>query len=78
MIITGASTTAVSPDEFAAGTGWTPKPEGLCRGEVCVPAPGALRWDIDLEPGGSAEIRYRYTIAISARKELVGGNRREP
>jgi hypothetical protein len=37
--------------QFSEGTGWEPKPEGLCRGEVCVPAPGALREDgtIDLE-----------------------------
>ena len=28
--------------EFSAVTGWDAKPEGMCRGEVCVPAPGAL------------------------------------
>ena len=27
----------VSADDFAAGTGWTIKPEGACKGEVCVP-----------------------------------------
>ena len=27
----------VSPDAFAAGTGWQIKPEGACKGEVCVP-----------------------------------------
>ena len=32
-------TPEVSANEFAAGTGWTIKPEGACRGDVCVPLP---------------------------------------
>ena len=36
---------AVTPEAFEVGTGWSPKPQGMCRGEVCVPAPGALRAD---------------------------------
>jgi hypothetical protein len=35
----------VDKTAFAERTGWDAKPEGLCRGEVCVPAPGALRHD---------------------------------
>ncbi len=35
----------VRAEDFSAATGWDPKPEGLCRGEVCVPAPGVRRDD---------------------------------
>ena len=32
-------TLEISADDFAAGTGWDIKPEGACKGEVCVPLP---------------------------------------
>lgn len=35
----------VSAADVADRTGWSPQAEGMCRGEVCVPAPGALRAD---------------------------------
>lgn len=35
----------VSAAEFEAGTGWQIKPEGACKGEVCVPLGGG---DFDL------------------------------
>ena len=38
MILTSLEMDA---DAFADRTGWTAKPEGLCKGDVCVPAPGA-------------------------------------
>jgi hypothetical protein len=31
---------AVDASAFANRTGWVAKPEGLCKGDVCVPAPG--------------------------------------
>lgn len=29
----------ISADEFGSGTGWEIKPEGACKGEICVPLP---------------------------------------
>lgn len=36
MIVTASS---MSATEFADLTGWERKPEGWCRGEICVPMP---------------------------------------
>ena len=33
----------VDPATFTARTGWEVKPEGACKGEVCVPLPAAAR-----------------------------------
>lgn len=35
----------ITAEEFAAGTGWEIKPEGACKGDVCVPLGGG---DFDL------------------------------
>jgi hypothetical protein len=47
---------AVDAVVFEARTGWAIKPQGACKGEVCVPMPGSLRLaDGRLDPRVLAE-----------------------
>jgi hypothetical protein len=41
-------TLTVDPAEFAARTGWQTKPEGLCKGDVCVPLPARDTASLDV------------------------------
>lgn len=39
----------VNPSDLLRFTGWESKPEGLCKGDVCVPAPEAMNSDGSLD-----------------------------
>jgi hypothetical protein len=46
----------VDPAALRERTGWTIKPEGACRGDICVPLPTAVRRDDGtLDAAGLAE-----------------------
>jgi hypothetical protein len=45
----------LTTDAFADATGWVAKPEGMCKGDVCVPVPGAIGADGRLDVGAVAE-----------------------
>ena len=55
----------VDPAEFEARTGWQSKPEGLCKGDRCVPMPsgtsGGLAVDVLAERLGMALIHDEVT-----------------
>jgi hypothetical protein len=36
----------LTPEQFAAGTGWVIKPEGACKAEICVPLDRSRGFDL--------------------------------
>jgi hypothetical protein len=49
VIVTGPGPLRTSAAELATRTGWVAKPEGLCKGPMCVPLPGGTTDPLDLE-----------------------------
>lgn len=62
----------VGPDEFAAGTGWEIKPQGACKGEVCVPLGGAFELRAVADRLGMALVRDDTTGWWALGPESLG------
>jgi hypothetical protein len=61
-------------DEFAAATGWEIKPEGACKGEVCVPlGGGAFDAVATAEKLGMAVVRDDDAGLWALGPETLGG-----
>ena len=63
----------VSPSDFEAATGWEIKPEGACKGEVCVPLPGGFDLAGTAERLGMALVRDDDLGLWALGPESLGG-----
>lgn len=67
-----AARVQIAPDALGSALGWELKPEGLCRGEVCVPVRdrAALVGDRGLDLGAFAEALGR-PLALDADERVA-------
>ncbi len=54
-----------------------PEPEVYDQSDLGSPIRGGRRFRVDVAAGGKAKVAYGYRIKLSAKSEIVGGNRRE-
>ncbi len=61
-------TAEITRGRFETGTGWDLRPEGACRGEVCIPLPDATGDTVDVAATAAAMglplVRHEGLIAV--------------
>lgn len=67
------STRDVSAEEFASGTGWDIKPEGACKGEICVPLPDGYSATHAADRLGMAVVGNDVSNLVSFGPESLSG-----
>jgi len=68
-LVGGSSDLELTIDAFEEATGWSVKPEGFCRGEVCIPAGRAVgNGTVDLEAYATLTSR---PIVVSAEECVI-------
>ena len=63
----------IDAETFHAGTGWEIKPEGACKGEVCVPLPDGFSLTSTAERLGMAVVPDEVGGRWSVGPESLGG-----
>ncbi len=61
-------------EELPAATGWQVKPEGACRGELCVPLPEAKRAEWLVDADGSEWLDYSEFAGLIGQKQARDGD----
>lgn len=67
------TTLDISPEEFASGTGWDIKPEGACKGEICVPLPDGYSAANAADRLGMAVVTSEATGLVALGPESLNG-----
>lgn len=68
-----SDTLDISAADFASGTGWDIKPEGACKGEVCVPLPNGYSAAYAADRLGMAIVRDDASSLVAFGPESLSG-----